>query len=106
MTLADETREELVKVSSLALTARRLLAGGKLVDLSALEERVRALCATVQAMPREEGRSLLDDMRSLINKLDQLNGELEVRLTACRGEPEDNPGGSGGGSTTGGAYRR
>ncbi len=90
MSSADETREELAKVSSLAMTARRLLAGGKLVDLSALEERVRAVCESVQAMPREEGRNLLDDMRSLINKLDQLTRELEGRLLLH----DDTPGGT------------
>ena len=36
----EDAREELAKVSSLVLTARRLVAGGALVDLSALEERV------------------------------------------------------------------
>ena len=88
MIRADEIREELVKVSSLAMTARRLLAGGKLVDLSALEERVRAVCDVVQAMPREQGQSLLDDMLALINKLDQLTRELEERLIASGG-PSD-----------------
>ncbi|PKU26020.1 hypothetical protein [Telmatospirillum siberiense] len=102
MTSAEETREELAKVSSLAMTARRLLAGGKLVDLAALEERVRILCGTVQAMPREEGQSLLDDMRSLINKLDQLRGELELRLTISRGDAAENAGGSDDGKTSSG----
>lgn len=86
MTGTDEIREELVKVSSLAMTARRLLAGGKLVDLSALEERVRALCDAVQAMPREDGQSLVADMQALIGKLDQLTRELEGRLIACSGD--------------------
>jgi hypothetical protein len=86
MTGTDEIREELVKVSSLAMTARRLLAGGKLVDLSALEERVRALCDAVQAMPREDGQSLVADMQALIGKLDQLTRELEGRLIACGGD--------------------
>jgi hypothetical protein len=87
MTGADEIREELVKVSSLAMTARRLLAGGKLVDLSALEERVRVVCETIQTMPREDGQKLLEDMQALINKLDQLTRELEERLIASGGTP-------------------
>lgn len=82
MTLSapDEAREELAKVSSLVLTARRLVAGGALVDLSALEERVRIICESVQRMPREEGQGLLDELQALIGRLDQLAGDLEERL--------------------------
>ncbi|MDR3438521.1 hypothetical protein [Telmatospirillum sp.] len=92
MTDAVMAREELAKVSSLALTARRLIASGKLVDLVALEERVRAVCEGIQAMPREDGRELIDDMQALINKLDQLTRDLESRLAACGG-PADPPDG-------------
>jgi hypothetical protein len=95
MTGADEIREEIAKVSSLAMTARRLLAGGKLVDLSALEERVRGVCDAVQAMPREDGQGLLDDMQSLINKLDQLTRELETRLIAFGDSSSEAPRGVG-----------
>ena len=77
----DEAREELAKVSSLVLTARRLVAGGTLVDLSALEDRVRLICETVQQMPREEGQELLEELQALIGRLDQLAGDLEDRLS-------------------------
>jgi len=80
-TQQEEAREELEKVSSLVLTARRLVAGGALVDLSALEERVRAICETVQRMPVEEGRSLLDELHALIGRLNQLAADLEDRLS-------------------------
>jgi len=76
----DEAREELAKVSSLVLTARRLVAGGTLVDLSALEDRVRLICETVQQMPREEGQELLEELQALIGRLDQLAGDLHERL--------------------------
>jgi hypothetical protein len=36
-------------------------------------------------MPREDGQNLVDDMRSLINKLDQLTREIEARLLAYNG---------------------
>jgi hypothetical protein len=81
----------LAKVSSVALTARRLLAGGKLVDLTALEERVRAVCQAVEAMPKEEGQTLVEDMQALVGKLDQLSRELELRLAEVAG-PEEPPG--------------
>ncbi|MTJ82625.1 MAG: hypothetical protein F8N37_16675 [Telmatospirillum sp.] len=80
MTCDPSTREELSKVSSLALTARRLIASGKLVDLSALEERVRAVCETIGSMPREDGQDLIGDMEALIGRLDQLERDLQKRL--------------------------
>jgi len=76
----DEAREELAKVSSLVLTARRLVASGALVDLSALEERVKLICEAVQRMPLEEGRGLLDELHALISRLNQLASDLEERL--------------------------
>ena len=85
---SDQTREELAKVSSLVLTARRLVAGGALVDLSALEERVRTVCETVQQMEREDGQGLLDELQALIGRLNQLAGDLEDRLSQMR-SPED-----------------
>ena len=77
---AGHAREELAKVSSLVLTARRLVASGALVDLSALEDRVRLICEAVQQMPAEEGRGMLDDLRALISRLDTLAADLEQRL--------------------------
>jgi hypothetical protein len=76
----EDAREELAKVSSLVLTARRLVAGGALVDLSALEERVKLICETVQRMPADEGRGLLDELYALISRLNQLASDLEERL--------------------------
>jgi hypothetical protein len=77
---SGRAREELVKVSSLVLTARRLVASGALVDLSALEDRVRLICEAVQQMPAEEGRGLLEDLKALIGRLDSLAADLEERL--------------------------
>ena len=80
MSNAAEAREELAKVSSLVLTARRLLAGGTLVDLTAIEERVRLVCTAVEGMPREDGQTLLEDMLTLIEKLEQLATDLQDHL--------------------------
>lgn len=78
---ATHPREELTKVSSLVLTARRLLASGTLVDLSAIEERVGAVVAAVKAMPPEEGRALVDDLCALIDRLDRLGEDLQEQLS-------------------------
>lgn len=73
-------REELDKASSMVVTARRLLATGTMVDLSALEGKVRAICEEVSAMPREVGQPLLPVMESLIGDLDRLAAAINERV--------------------------
>ena len=75
-----QAREELTKVSSLVLTARKILASGTLVDLSALQERVDAIVQAVQSMPPENGRRLIKDMVALIGRLDRLSEDLQEQL--------------------------
>ena len=75
-----ETREELNKLSSVVLTARRLLCSGTMVDLSAIEERVSQVTETIATLPREEARPLRDDLIALINRLDMLGSDLREQL--------------------------
>ena len=72
--------DDLARLASLVFTARRLVAGGALVDLSAIEERVKEVCGTVVALPRDEGRGLVGELQSLIGKLDGLSEDLRERL--------------------------
>ena len=80
MTQPAAVREELDKAASLVLTARRLLATGTMVDLSALEGKVRAICDQVAAMEREAGQPLLPVMESLIGDLDRLEAAIQERV--------------------------
>lgn len=73
-------REELDKAASLVLTARRLLATGTMVDLSALEGKVRAICDQVAGMTREDGRPLVPVMETLIGDLDRLEAAIHERV--------------------------
>jgi hypothetical protein len=73
-------REELDKAASLVLTARRLLATGTMVDLSALEGKVRAICEEVAALAREDGRPLVPMMETLIGDLDRLEAAIQERV--------------------------
>lgn len=77
---ASAVREELDKAASLVVTARRLLATGTMVDLSALEGKVRAICDQVAAMTREDGRPLVPAMESLIGDLDRLEAAIHERV--------------------------
>ncbi|MGE5514266.1 MAG: hypothetical protein ACM31D_00435 [Bacteroidota bacterium] len=73
-------REELDKAASLVLTAQRLLATGTMVDLSALEGKVRAVCKEVAAMKREEGRPLVPVLETLIGDLNRLEAAIQERV--------------------------
>jgi hypothetical protein len=73
-------REELNKAASMVLTARRLLATGTTVDLSALEGKVRAICEQVAAMGRDDGRPLVPMMETLIGDLDRLEAAIMERV--------------------------
>ncbi|CAA7612780.1 hypothetical protein [Magnetospirillum sp. UT-4] len=72
--------EELEKAASMVTAARRLLATGTMVDLSALEGRVRLICETLAAMEREEGQALLPVMERLIADLDRLAAAITERM--------------------------
>ncbi len=52
--LRPEVLPEADKVTSLVTTARRLLAEKKMVDLSALDGQVRALCDAIRHVPPED----------------------------------------------------
>lgn len=80
MTAATQVREELDKAASLVLTAQRLLATGTMVDLSALEGKVRCICETLGAMAREDGKPLVPVMETLIGDLDRLAEAIHERV--------------------------
>jgi hypothetical protein len=77
--LVQRLREELEKAASLVTTAHRLLATGTMVDLSALEGKVRLICETLAAGAGDEGKSLRPGMEALIADLDRLAEAIRQR---------------------------
>jgi hypothetical protein len=73
-------REEVVKIASLIRMARRSLARGGLVDLSAIEDRVKAVCNAALVMPCGDGRTLIADMEGLVDMLDRLGDDLHGQI--------------------------
>lgn len=67
---------ELAKVASLIATARRMLAESRIVDLSALEAKVRTLCDALLAAPAETRETLHTEVSQVIADLDRLGEEL------------------------------
>lgn len=79
MPQADMLMTEMEKVASLVGTAKRLLASGAVVDLSALETKVRRLCRGAADLGRDQGQGLRPGMEALIGDLDQLAQALRDR---------------------------
>lgn len=80
MSAPKEIGEELEKAASMVMTARRLLATGTMLDLSALEAKVRLICDALVAMGRDDGRALLPVMERLIRDLDRLAEAITERM--------------------------
>lgn len=75
-------REELEKAASLISGARRLMAEGRSVDLSALEDRVRTIAAAVQDAPGEIQDAYKEHLGVLVEILDALEADLQSQHKA------------------------
>ena len=72
MSALRQLTQELEKASSMVMTAKRLLATGTTVDLSALEGKIRCVCDKVVELPREEGEHMIPALEKLMGDLDRL----------------------------------
>lgn len=77
MTTTPEIQAEIEKAASLVAAARRLLATGTMVDLSALEGKVRLICDGAAEIGPDCGPALLPGMETLMGELDRLARSLE-----------------------------
>lgn len=93
MSAPTDISEELEKAASMVMTARRLLATGTMVDLSALEGKVRGICDALAGMARDDGRALLPVMERLLRDLDRLAEAITERMEPPA--PSDVDGGAG-----------
>jgi len=71
-------RQELEKAANLISGARRLMSEGRQVDLSAMEERVRAVTQAVDTAPPEVAREYKDHLLALMEALDVLDHDLQT----------------------------
>ena len=67
------------KLTSLVTTARRLLAAQKMVDLSALDGKVRALCEATRHVPPEDTAAVKAALTGILEGLDRLEAELKAQ---------------------------
>lgn len=76
----DETAE---KVRTLLVTSRRLMAEGRLVDLTQIEVKIRNLCEQAKALPeggRDAARGVLE---GLLGEIDDARSKLEAQFGAA-----------------------
>ena len=78
----DLIREELEKAASLIAGARRLMAEGRSVDLSALEDRVRTITTAIQEAPTEIQEAYVEHLSVLVEVLDALENDLHSQNEA------------------------
>lgn len=82
---AADVRVDLQKVASVLTTARRLLAGGTMIDLSALQGMVRGVCDQVALLPLDQARALRPGLESLLGGLDRLGEDLNALHASLTG---------------------
>ena len=74
-----EVLPEADKLTSLVTTARRLLAEQRMVDLSALDKKVRALCDATRHVPPEDTAAVKAALANILEGLDRLEAELTAQ---------------------------
>ena len=77
---SDGVTLELQKIESLVAGAHRLVTEGRLIDLSALEDKVRGLCDAVLELPGPEARTATHKLQALLGSLDNLSAALQNRF--------------------------
>src|SRR5262249_18908661 len=77
---AEGVTLELAKIESLIAGAHRLVTEGRLIDLSALDGKVRSLCEAVLDLRGPEARAAVHKLQSLLGSLDGLSAALQNRF--------------------------
>lgn len=84
---------EIDKVSSLISAARRHMAEDKMVNLSALEGKVQALCGSITSAPGEDAKRIIAAVKAVMDDLNQLAQELTTQQNKFKGRAgEGDPG--------------
>lgn len=78
-TAIDDIDAEIQKVASMIDTARRLLAGQKMVDLTALTEKVEDLCKIIDLARMNNAETVIRAVTAITEDLDRLESELTIQ---------------------------
>ncbi len=86
---AAEISQQMEQVESLITTSRRLLEEGKMVDLSAMEERIRELTDNLKKCDPETARPFIEAVSNLIDSLTGIEESLkDHQQELLKGEAE------------------
>jgi len=86
--LAPELAKDAEKVAALVTAARHHLSEGKMVDLTALEGKVRTFCEAIADATEEETRGLKTTVEEILGGLDILEAELTDQLRGLKDQME------------------
>jgi hypothetical protein len=84
MTTAGEIRDQLQATTEQIDAARRMVAGGQLVDLSGLKGEVETLCGAIETLPAAERGGFRAPIVSLIDELDKLAAVIKTQHAALQ----------------------
>lgn len=79
-------KDEMDKLGSVIMTARKLVASGSFVDLTAMGDRIALFCEMTQTLPKNEQRAVIKDMLVLVKKLQTLEDELKDHIEQTRAQ--------------------
>ncbi len=71
-----------LKVTSLIASARRLLGEQRMVDLTALEGKVRTLCDAARQLPASEDGRMKATVKAIMDDLGRLQEDLDEQYRA------------------------
>lgn len=77
-TVEETIRQELAKAANLISGARRLMAEGRHVNLSAMEDRVRIISESIQGAPAELASQYKEHLSALLEALDVLEQDIQA----------------------------
>ena len=86
---------ELAKIESLVAGAHRLVTEGRLIDLTALDGKVRGLCEAVLQLPGPEARASIHKLQSLLGSLDGYSNDFAKFAGQIGLKVRHDPGGLG-----------
>ncbi len=77
------------KVAALIVAARRHLAANSMIDLSALEGKVRTLCDAAGDAPAKDAEEIRCSIAAIVKNLDRLTAELTAQRDQVLGKIEN-----------------
>ncbi|EWY37147.1 hypothetical protein N825_21405 [Skermanella stibiiresistens SB22] len=73
----DGVERDLELIALAVADTRVALSGGGVIDLAGLDDRIAAICATLEGQPPEASRALLPRLLALVQDLNELSAACE-----------------------------